>query len=111
MSTIKNVDITTIHKGALIELANEDLKDILANVLDPNTEPTEIRKLTIEIKIKPNENRQAVVYSISTKTKTAPAKGVSGMILVGMENGDVVAMEANANQTELDFTKEGTNND
>lgn len=104
--TVKPVDITTIAGGALVELANEDLRDLLANILDPNTNAGAVRKLTIEVKIKPMQNRLGATFEIQTKATIAPAKGVSGSLLIAPDpTGDVSAYEANPNQMSLDFTK------
>jgi len=70
------VDINSLSGGALTEKVNIELRKLAENVLDPNTKPDAVRTLTIQIKVKPNENRQVGTSEMTVKSQLAPSKGI-----------------------------------
>jgi|SRR3972149_4532003 len=105
MTDISSVDVSTIAGGAFLERANDALKEVIANVLDPNTDPKAARKVLIEIKVKPFESRETCEYDIICKNKLAPAKSVGGILFIGFDGKRPVAWEKDPKQTELNLNK------
>ncbi len=95
------VDITNLGRGAAVELFNDELNRVLANILDPNTDPKAIRSLTLTVKFKPSEDRDLAATVMEVKSKLASPKGVGTVIFIGKEKGQPVAMERNPRQLEL----------
>ena len=52
------VTLDTIGGGALVELFDAELSRILSNITDPNTDTTTKRVMTIQVKFKPNRDRE-----------------------------------------------------
>ena len=71
--TVKK-SILEMGHGLILELADHEMKKILSNIADPNTDPKKMRKLTIELKMVPNEDRSQIVVTSSAKTNLAPNK-------------------------------------
>lgn len=71
--TVKK-SILELGNGIILELADHELKKILANIADPNTDYKKVRKLNIELKFVPNEDRSQITVSSGAKTTLAPNK-------------------------------------
>ncbi|KEQ25552.1 hypothetical protein [Paenibacillus tyrfis] len=71
-----SISIDQLAGGGASERIQRELNKIAENVLDPNTKPDAVRKLTIEVSIKPNEARQLGDAEITVKSSLAPAKGL-----------------------------------
>lgn len=53
------------------------------NIADPNTEAKATRKITVTITMKPNEQRDFITTSITTKSALAPTLGAVTALSVG----------------------------
>lgn len=90
------VNLEEFAGGALAEKFNDAYKEVLENILDPNTEFKIKRKLTLELNFTLVEDRELSVVDISTKTKLAPPTATSTTILIDRDGqGEVVASEYN----------------
>lgn len=67
----QEVTLDTLNLGAARELFEEAWKRLLANVADENTSAKAVRKLTIEVKVKPNEERNSAITTVSVKESLA----------------------------------------
>lgn len=106
MANIDAVDISTMATGALVEMANHALEDVIKNVLDPNTDSKAARSVSVTIKLKPmDHNRETVTYEIGVKKSLAAAQKVAGILFIGIEGEKVLAFEKDPNQVELMLNK------
>jgi hypothetical protein len=71
---MSNVNITNIAGGALVEQVDSEIKRVLDNIIDPNTEATKKRKITITLEFKPDEERDISDISFVTKSVLVPAE-------------------------------------
>ena len=82
------INLESFADGALAEKVNMALKEVLANITDPNTEYKTKRKLTA------GEDRELTEVDIVAKTKLAPAKPLNTRIIIGTDGkGGVLASE------------------
>lgn len=113
MSEEKYVSLDTIGQGAALEMFQAELDKVLTNILDPNTRPTTVRRITLSVDIKPDEDRSFGTVAISTAAKLAPVKAVGTAIYIGSRAGHPVATERDNRQLAFDENvvgiKEGTN--
>ncbi len=79
------LSIIHLKSGAIIELADHMLTELVENVADPNTKAKAQRKLTIEIVVTPDEERETASFSIRTKSTLAPQKDVDGFLSFGVD--------------------------
>ncbi|MDD5226589.1 MAG: hypothetical protein PHV97_05340 [Candidatus Omnitrophica bacterium] len=95
--------------GAAEEKFEDALKEVLVNILDPNTDPKTVREVVMKVKVKPNEERSEAVVSIHVHSKLSPARDYPTRIFIGRSvEGQPEAHEVNANQYPL-FPKEKGN--
>lgn len=91
----KYIDFSSIAKGALDEKLNAALKDVIENLLDPNTDHKAKRKITIDMKFQTDDTRELAGIEVSTKVSLAPSMPVATKMLIGRDfnTGQIVARE------------------
>jgi hypothetical protein len=94
----KTLSLGTIKNGAAIEVLDEELKKVLANIQDENTNPTGIREVSFKLKIKPNQERTNFVYSVEVASKVCPIKGIDGTGFLHSKGNNLEAYEHNPEQ-------------
>ena len=100
--SIKNVNLSNFNNGALEEMFAEELKKVINNIADPNTEAKAIRELNIKIKIKPSESRKAVETYTEVTSKCAGYKGFENTMFI--KNN--MFFDMNQDQEKIDFDDE-----
>lgn len=101
------INIAELAQGALVELAEDEIRKIIENISDPNTDAKKARKLTITLTFKPLKERDMVNTEIQAKSSLAPYTPIETTICVGKDKtGKVVAEEYRrgqmAGQVEVD---------
>ena len=88
------INLEEFADGALAEKVNMALREVLANITDPNTDWKIKRKLTLDIAFSAGEDRELAMLDIVAKTKLAPAKPLSSKIVIGTDGkGGILASE------------------
>ena len=72
---MKHINIEQFSNGELTRQINREMEAVARNVADPNTEAKTARKITVTITLKPNEQRDFITTSITTKSTLAPTLG------------------------------------
>jgi hypothetical protein len=104
---MKQVDLSTMKGGEIIDMFNEELKKVLANIADENVKPDESRKITIELSIKPDKTRRTAQTKIDVHSKLASVKPSEGLLFFDEnENGEMAAYEDDYKQQEFDGISE-----
>jgi len=65
--------VLEMAKGALIEQFNTEFVKIGSNILDPNTDATKARKITLTLTFKPDENREFIGWEAQANPCTRHA--------------------------------------
>ena len=92
MKPINSMD--DMKGGAVLERFSAALKTVLKNIIDPNTSATKARKVTLELTIKPSEDRTTANFELICKPTLAPPMSVKqSMVLSRNDAGDVVALQ------------------
>lgn len=89
--------------GAIEEMFQEELKLVLANCMDPNTEWKPKRKITLELTLEVGEDRGTCKVTAVTKNKLAPFRGVAGTVFCSTRRGEPVAHIYDPQQMQLDL--------
>ena len=74
---MKEVELLTIQNGAILDLFDDELRKVLANIEDENTVANQERSITIKIAIKPDKTRRSAEVKTqvsSTLAKVKPAE-------------------------------------
>lgn len=85
--------LSNLGQGAAEELFKEELRRVLANILDPNTKATTVRSIQLKLTFKPNDDRDAANMVIAVDSKLAPVKPFDSTIDIGQVVGTPVASE------------------
>lgn len=102
---VKNetVQIDTIGAGALKELFAAELKRILDNIADINTDPKAKRTINIALIFKPNLDRDRAEVELKCSTKLAGLLPASTNVFIGRIGGvgPLVAIDNDPKQIKL----------
>lgn len=98
--------IENLYGGGVVERLHDALQEALQNILDPNTPAKKLRKVKLEIAIKPNEQRNMAEVQIVTSTVLCPPEALETSILIdrdasGKAQAAEVAIGENPPQTLL----------
>ncbi len=95
MKEIKSLD--DMMGGAVTERFNAALKTCLKNIIDPNTDATKARKVTLELTIKPSKDRASAEFNLLCKPTLAPPVAVTqSMVITRNDAGEVSALQTGA---------------
>ena len=72
---MKHINIEQFSNGELTQQINREMEAVARTIADPNTEAKTARKITVTITLKPNEQRDFITTSITTKSTLAPTLG------------------------------------
>ncbi|MDR2485545.1 MAG: hypothetical protein LBD55_09125 [Treponema sp.] len=103
----KGIELNTLNQGAVLDLFAVEWQKLLDNINDPNTKPDAVRKVKIEIAVKPAKDRRNAVSNVSVTSNLASIMPHEASIVIGVENGKVMAYTFDPRQQNLDFDKEG----
>ena len=86
--------VLRMAQGAFEERVDRAMAEALDNILDPNTKATAKRSITLNIELKPDEERSHIEVSVSVKTKLAALNPVpTSLAIVADGNGELVVAE------------------
>lgn len=98
--------ILEMAQGAIMEQVNIEVYKVIQNILDPNTNATKARSMSVKVDFKPSEDRSQVVITATASSKLLPNNSIQTSLYVGADsNGELVATELVPNipgQTGLD---------
>lgn len=95
------LNIGNICGGAVPDLFDHEIAKVLDNIADPNTDPEQPRRLTIQFDIVPTEGRNYAAVKVSTKLKLAAIEGKSGDLHIQRRSGVSTAYTENPAQLKL----------
>jgi hypothetical protein len=105
----EGISLSTLNKGAVLELFGVEWQKLLDNISDPNTKPEAARKLKIEIAVKPQKDRRNALCSVSATTNLAAIIPHEASIVIGVEDGKVTAYAFDPGQHGLEFDEDADN--
>ncbi len=88
MENIPIIRLGEVAGGALQEIAQEAIADVVANMQDVNTPWKPMRMVTIKLKLTQNEDRDDATMQISVEKKTAAVKPVEKKFSMGKDLRD-----------------------
>ncbi|EOH96356.1 hypothetical protein [Enterococcus pallens] len=82
---MENIDLnlSTLNGGALQEKFEYEMKNVMENILDKNTDPTKKRSVTLKIDMIPDKERELMVLSCSSQSKIVPREETTTKVLFG----------------------------
>ncbi|MCU5095014.1 replication terminator protein [Bacillus wiedmannii] len=89
-----NIDLNSLAEGAVAEKLDAEFQNVLKNMVDPNTDPTKARSITLTITFKGNKKRELWDCSVKAVSKLAPSKDVDSTFIIGRDSdGTVIGQE------------------
>ena len=83
--------VLRMAQGAFEERVDRAMAEAIDNILDPNTKATAKRSITLNIELRPDEERSHIEVSVSVKTKLATLNPVpTSLAIVADDNGELV---------------------
>lgn len=101
MGEVEPIGLTTICHGGVPEVFERELRAILANITDPNTDAEKTRKITITFTFKPHEDRSGAAVFFTCKAAVQPATVAKSQVFLSRHTGQLKAYGSDARQTAL----------
>lgn len=88
------VDLNEVAHGTLATRFNEELKRVLENIADPNTDADKKRTITITVNVAGDQDRDVLYTDIVVRSKLQPARPATTKLMMGVNpNGNMTASE------------------
>lgn len=112
---MKEVDLTLWDSGVAVDLFNEELRKVLANIADNNVKAEAVRKIKIEFSLKPDNSRRLAAVSVTATSTLAPVQAHKGIVFfdsgkdgkIGVYQDDPAQLELDGSNTVFEMPKEG----
>jgi len=99
---IESTGLIQLQSGAAVEMTDDALKEVFANILDLNTDATSKRSVTLTIDLVPDPDRESAKITIGVKKVLAPqSKQTTKLYLGKLPDGTAIAVEHNPRQPSL----------
>jgi hypothetical protein len=88
---LKVVALDTLGGGVALELFDRALAEVLKNIDDPNTKATSPRKIIVEVRFTPTEDRESAQVLVIVSSKLESVKPAAMSVFLGRERNKLVA--------------------
>ena len=106
---MKEITLETVQGGIIIDLFNEQLEKVMANIADDNMPVDAVRKIKIVLAIKPDKTRSIATTKVSVSSELPAGRPYDGMcFLAPDEGGKLKACEDDYRQKELEDSSGNT---
>jgi hypothetical protein len=92
VNPMADVTLEELARGAAGELFEREWTRVLANAMDPNTDPKKKRVVTLKFIFIPNEDRESGTLLTDANSTIAPAKPGAMPLFIGTRHGQPVAV-------------------
>lgn len=93
MENEQRTSILQMARGAIEERVDYEMAKVIDNILDPNTQATAKRKLTLTLEFQPDAGRQTVLLRCTAKSALCATDPVSTSLFITDDGSDVTAVE------------------
>lgn len=89
---MNNIDfnISELAEGAVQEKIDQEVRKIVANILDVNTAFKPSRKLIVEVEFSSDSTRQVIETNVTVKSKIQPSESVSTLMMAGRNDAGYI---------------------
>lgn len=94
MKKVKKSILEACH-GAILEIADNELERILANINDINTDPKKKRQIEIKLVFEPSKDREQIRMTAQVKSKIEPLAPTETTLFNVMEENKVTGETVN----------------
>lgn len=86
------VTLETLAGGAAAELWDAELRKVLENIVDENTDPEAKRELTLKVLFVPTADREGMKTLVKVESKLAGFRPIDTHLHMGRKDGQLVAV-------------------
>ena len=97
----ESITIMNICNGGVPEVFERELREVLANIADPNTAAEKIRGLTLKFVFVPHEDRSGAHVAFSCKATLQPVKIAKSQVFLSRHTGALKAYAADHRQVAM----------
>lgn len=97
----ENVSLSSLGKGAAVELFETELKKVIKNIVDPNIPAQVAREITLKVKFVPTEDRQNCAVKIQCTSSLANPKPFGSFVFVAEHKGQAVMLQDRFQQQDM----------
>ncbi len=97
----QKLSLATIKGGAAIEMVDDAIQELLENIIDPNTDATTRRKVTLTLTLAPDQERESMHIKLDVRSSFAPHEAVGTIAFISHTRDGVVAVENDPGQRNL----------
>lgn len=97
----QKLSLATLKGGAAIEMVDMALQELLENIIDPNTNATAKRSVTLKLSLAPDQERESMHIGIDVKSSFAPHESIGTIAFIAHTRDGVVAVENDPKQRKL----------
>jgi hypothetical protein len=101
MSLPETINLGNLCGGAALEVFEDAVAKVMANIADVNTDPTQKRAVKLEFTFKPSESREVGECTLKCETKLASVKAAKGNFFLSKRAGQVKGYAQNPRQEQL----------
>jgi hypothetical protein len=95
------LNIGNVCGGAVDEVFQREMTEVLKNIADPNTPAESKRKIVLEFTITPGHTREVAEIEFRCASKIVPATSAKGSIFLAKRHGSVQAFTRDPRQETL----------
>lgn len=90
-----------------MERVNVEMRRVMENILDPDTEAKAKRKIMIQIELKPDDDRMKIAVSVTAKSKLAENNAEGTVLCVSADEEGEMTVEEMVRQVPGQISIEG----
>ena len=102
----EQLSLNNICNGGVPEIFERELREVLKNIADVNTDPEGTRKIIFEFTFEPYKDRSGTLIRFRCKSKLEPVEEVQGQAFIQRTSAGIVALAHDPKQARL-FSPEG----
>lgn len=95
------ITLESLGSGGAVELFEREFTRVLDNIADVNCEAKAPRKVTLEVTIKPTEDRASGRIAVKVSSVLAGTKPLVSTVFMGKKDGQFVAVAMDPRQSNL----------
>lgn len=97
------VSLSNICGGAVEEIFQRELKNVLENIADVNTDAEAKRKIIFEFAVIPFEDRSGAQVEFACSSKLVPTERVKGTMFLAHRGPNIIAVPHDPKQNRFTF--------
>ncbi len=96
----RKASILEMARGAILERVDYEMGKVLQNIFDPNTNPTKVRKITVDLTFAPSSDRTFIQVGAVARSKLEPTTMIQTSLAIHIGMNGIPEITENSSQLE-----------